>query len=74
MQARFVILGVLSECNGFVSIEQITNPDDGKPDLIVRIDRNKIESVGKPAIGAFLCKLQVHVYASTAYTMLIAYV
>ena len=61
MQARYVILRVLLECDQLVTIEQTINSDDGKPDLIVRLDRTRIESVGKPAIGNFLKKLQVHV-------------
>ena len=59
MQARYVILRVLLECDQLVSIEETTNTEDGKPDLIVRLDRTRIESVGKPAIGHFLRKLQV---------------
>ena len=60
MQARYVILRVLLECENLVSIEQTTNPDDGKPDLIVHLERTRIESVGKPVIGRFLNRLQVH--------------
>ena len=43
---------------GFVSVKAITG-DDGKPDLLLSMDRTKVESVGKPAIGEFLKKLQV---------------
>ncbi|XP_072032352.1 dipeptidyl peptidase 3-like [Amphiura filiformis] len=64
MQARFVILSVLLEAgNGLVTISRITG-EDGKPDAVVRLDKSKIESTGKEAIGAFLRKLQV--YKSTA--------
>ena len=59
MQARYVILRVLLECENLVSIEQITNSEDGKPDLLVHLERTRIESVGKPAIGKFLNRLQV---------------
>jgi len=46
-----------------VKIEKLTG-EDGKPDLRVVLDRSKIHDVGKPAIGNFLCKLQL--YKSTA--------
>ena len=42
-----------------VSIERITG-SDGKPDLSIRFDRSKLESIGKPVIGEFLKKLQVN--------------
>ena len=59
MQARYVILRVLlQEAPGLVSIERIT-ASDGKPDAIVRLDKTKIETLGKLAIGNFLQKLQV---------------
>lgn len=60
MQARYVILRVLLEgAGGLVSIEQTTG-SDGKPDIVVKLDRSKIESLGKKAIGDFLHKLQVN--------------
>ena len=63
-QARFVILQVLMEAGeGFVSVKAM-NGEDGKPDLLLTMDRSKVESVGKPAIGSFLQKLQV--YKSTS--------
>ena len=59
MNARFVILRVMLEAGeGLVSIERLTG-EDGEPDLRVKLDRSKIISVGKPAIGNFLRKLQV---------------
>ena len=59
MQARHVILRVLLEtAPGLVSIERTTG-SDGKPDVVVRLDRSKIETEGKKAIGDFLQKLQV---------------
>ncbi|GFO14314.1 dipeptidyl peptidase 3 [Plakobranchus ocellatus] len=64
MNARFVILRVLLEAGqGLVSIKKVEG-EDGKPDLVIQLDRAKISSVGKPAIGKFLCKLQV--YKATA--------
>jgi len=64
MNARFVILNVLLEAGqGLVDVAQFTG-EDGNPDLHLILDRSKIRSVGKPAIGDFLCKLQT--YKSTA--------
>lgn len=59
MHARFVILRVLLESDkDFVKIQSVTG-DDGKPDLVILLDRSKIQTVGKQAIGNFLRKLQV---------------
>jgi len=59
-QARFVILSVLVEAEeNFVSVKEVTG-EDGKPDLLLTMDKSKLESVGKPAIGQFLKKLQVY--------------
>uniref|UniRef100_A0A1I8HAG1 Dipeptidyl peptidase 3 n=1 Tax=Macrostomum lignano TaxID=282301 RepID=A0A1I8HAG1_9PLAT len=57
-QAAFVMLRVMLEAGqGLVTIDEITG-EDGKPDLTVRLDRSKISSVAKPAIGEFLKRLQ----------------
>ncbi|UYV78782.1 DPP3 [Cordylochernes scorpioides] len=63
-QARFVILQVLLEAGkGLVSLSPRTGAD-GRPDLLLSLDRTKISSVGHPALGTFLQKLQV--YKATA--------
>ncbi|GIY60093.1 dipeptidyl peptidase 3 [Caerostris darwini] len=63
-QARYVILQVLLECgDDFVKVEKVEGTD-GNPNLLLTMDRSKIISVGKPAIGKFLGKLQL--YRSTA--------
>ena len=61
MQARYVILRVLLEAGeGLVQLTSVTG-SDGKPDVLIKVDRDKIVSVGRPAIGNFLRKLQVSV-------------
>ncbi|KAH3887281.1 dipeptidyl peptidase 3-like [Dreissena polymorpha] len=60
MNAWFVILRVLMEAGQcFLELCEVTG-SDGIPDLVVRLDRQKILTVGKPAIGNFLRKLQVY--------------
>jgi len=64
MNARYVILQVLLEAgDGLVKIEQLTG-EDGQPDLLMTLDRAKIETTGKEAISKFLMRLQL--YKATA--------
>ena len=61
MQARYVILRVLLEAgDGLVSLESGVADDDGKPDVTVRVARDKVVTVGRKAIGSFLLQLQTH--------------
>lgn len=63
-QARYVILQVMLEAGeGFLKVEKLEGKD-GQPDLLITMDRSKLETVGAPAIAKFLEKLQV--YKSTA--------
>ncbi|CAI5439529.1 unnamed protein product [Caenorhabditis angaria] len=56
--ARYVLTKVVLEAGeGFVQIIE-KQGEDGKPDLHFKLDRTKIDSVGKPAVNAFLAKLQ----------------
>ncbi|CAJ0916533.1 unnamed protein product, partial [Mesorhabditis belari] len=56
--ARYVLTQVCLEAGQeFVTIEEVTG-EDGKPDLKFKLDQNKIDSVGKPAVREFLKKLQ----------------
>lgn len=58
MQARYALLRVMLEAgDDFVRLERV-DAEDGA-DICVILDRSKIESVGRPAIGSFLRKLQV---------------
>jgi len=59
MQARYVILGVLLKAGEDLVTIKRTTGTDGQPDIIISLDRRKINSVGKAAIGDFLKKLQV---------------
>ena len=60
MQARFVILRVLLSAGEDLVTIQKTIGVDGEPDIVIRLDRSKINTVGKTAIGNFLRKLQVY--------------
>lgn len=62
MQARFSILKCFLEAgDDFVTLSS-TKPD--YDDLVIALDRTKINSHGKPAVGKYLQKL--HIYKSTA--------
>jgi len=59
-QARFVIMQVMLEAGqDFLVVKEVAG-EDGKPDLLITMDREKILSIGKPAIASFLLKLQVY--------------
>ncbi|EDV24047.1 uncharacterized protein TRIADDRAFT_63309 [Trichoplax adhaerens] len=58
MQARFVITRVLIDA-AVVTISEMTG-EDGKPDLLITLNRDRIATDGKDAIGKFLCKMQVY--------------
>ena len=63
-QARFVIMQVMLEAGqDFLTIKECTG-EDGKPDMLITMDRSKIATVGQPAIASFLQKLQI--YKATA--------
>lgn len=57
MQARFAILKVFLEAGP--EFCQLESSKDDLSDLVIRLDRNKIESHGRPAVNKFLQKLQV---------------
>jgi len=59
-QARFVIMQVMLEAGeDFLTVKEVVG-DDGKSDLLITMNREKIPTVGKQAIADFLCKLQVY--------------
>jgi len=58
-QAEFVIMQVMLEAgDDFLTVKEVVG-DDGKPDLLITMNREKIMTVGKQAIADFLCKLQI---------------
>ncbi|XP_047133114.1 dipeptidyl peptidase 3 isoform X1 [Hydra vulgaris] len=64
MNARYVILQVLIEAGeNFVELHHTTD-EVGKPDILIKLNRDLIKSVGKKAISVFLMRLQL--YKSTA--------
>jgi len=64
MNARYVILRVLMEADStMINIENLTG-EDGQPDLLIKLDREKIKTTGKEAIANFLMRLQL--YKATA--------
>ena|SRR5690349_17207646 len=63
MQARYGILQVFLQA-GFVQIETTESGDD----LIIHLDRSKIESVGVEVVGRFLQKLQIYKATADAET------
>lgn len=52
-----MIMRVLLEAGDLVEIRETTG-EDGKPDLLITVDRTKIVSFGRPCIEQFLLKLQ----------------
>ena len=56
-QARIVIMQVMLEDGD--DLTEVTG-EDGQPDLLIRMDREKINTVGQQAIAKFLLKLQVY--------------
>lgn len=64
MNARHVILKVLMEADESLVQIETTQGEDGKPDLLIKLDREKILTSGKDAISNFLMRLQL--YKATA--------
>ena len=59
-QARFVIMQVMLEAGeDFLTVKDVTG-EDGKPDLLIVMNREKVNTVGQQAIAKFLQKLQVY--------------
>lgn len=65
MQARFSILKCFLEAEGFVEFVPRGGDNSELPDqVLIKLDRNKIQTVGKEAVGKYLQKL--HIYKTTA--------
>jgi dipeptidyl-peptidase-3 len=63
-QARFSILrSLINAGEGLVHIEE-TLGSDGKADLLITLDRSKIDTVGRKAIENYLLRIQI--FKSTA--------
>ncbi|KAG8171789.1 hypothetical protein JTE90_002776, partial [Oedothorax gibbosus] len=61
-EARFAILNVLLDTGeDFVKLEETTG-EDGETRSFVSVDKNKIVSVGKPAIAKFPGRIQRNYY------------
>lgn len=71
MQARHAILRVLLEANeNLMTIESVVG-EDGAPDLAIHLNRELLSSVGRPAIGSFLQKLQVGAHSTPIVVLLV---
>ncbi|CAH8620959.1 unnamed protein product [Dicrocoelium dendriticum] len=58
--ARYTILRVLLEADAsMVRVQEVVG-DDGAPDLLITLERDKLATIAKPAIGQFLGKLQYY--------------
>ncbi|WPG99597.1 putative dipeptidyl peptidase 3 [Acrodontium crateriforme] len=57
MQARFAILQVFLRAGG--GFCKLSYTKDDLSDLVIALDRNKIQSHGRPAVNEFLQKLQI---------------
>jgi len=60
MNARYVIMQVMLEAGGGLLTLSKKTGGDGSDDIELVLDRSKIMTVGKKAIGDFLVKLQVY--------------
>ena len=50
---------MLEAGEGFVTVKEVKGAD-GNPDLLLTMDKTKLDAVGKPAIGEFLKRLQIY--------------
>ncbi|KAK4472007.1 hypothetical protein MN116_004623 [Schistosoma mekongi] len=62
--ARYAILRVLIEADSSLVLVNEVVGEDGAPDISIFLDREKLLTIGRPAIGEFLRKIQY--YKSTA--------